>query len=169
MEPRVSVRLIALIESAAHSVVVENEEMDSTAIEDALEADAHRGVSVTVVMISDSEWDSAFSQLQSAGVHVELYPDTSSALYIHAKVIDVDSAKVFLGSENLSTASLDYNRELRSNHLIDRCCRTREHHSVQRYLGRSGTEGEPPYACYCYHISSGATDHRWIRRLLPDR
>ena len=104
--------LVALIESAAHSVVVENEEMDSTAIEDALEADARRGVEVTVVMTSDSEWDSGFSQLQSVGVHVVLYPDTSSALYIHAKVIDVDSAKAFLGSENFSTASLDYNREL---------------------------------------------------------
>jgi len=105
-------QLIALINSAAHSVVVENEEMDSTAIEEALEADAHRGVNATVVMTSDSEWDGAFSELESAGVHVVLYPDTSSALYIHAKVIDVDSARAFLGSENFSTASLEYNREL---------------------------------------------------------
>jgi cardiolipin synthase A/B len=104
--------LVALIGSAARSVVVENEEMDSTAIEEALEADAHRGVDVTVVMTSDSQWDGAFSELESAGVHVVLYPDTSSALYIHAKVIDVDSAKAFLGSENFSTASLEYNREL---------------------------------------------------------
>jgi hypothetical protein len=43
---------------------------------------------------------------------VVLYPDTASALYIHAKVIDVDSTKAFIGSENFSTASLDYNREL---------------------------------------------------------
>ena len=63
-------------------------------------------------MTADSEWDSAFSQLESDGVHVVLYPDTSSALYIHAKVIDVDSTKAFVGSENFSTASLDYNREL---------------------------------------------------------
>jgi cardiolipin synthase A/B len=104
--------LIALIGSAVHSVVVENEEMDSSAIEESLEADALRGVNVTVVMTSDSEWDSAFSELESAGVHVVLYPDTSSALYIHAKVIDVDGAKAFLGSENFSTASLEYNREL---------------------------------------------------------
>ena len=78
----------------------------------ALESDARRGVDVTVVMTADSEWDTAFSQLESDGVHVVLYPDTSSALYIHAKVIDVDSAKAFVGSENFSTASLDYNREL---------------------------------------------------------
>ena len=105
-------QLAALISSATRSVVVENEEMDSTSIEDALESDAERGVDVTVVMTADSEWDSAFSQLESDGVHVVLYPDTASALYIHAKVIDVDSTKAFIGSENFSTASLDYNREL---------------------------------------------------------
>ncbi len=105
-------QLVALIGSAQHSAEVENEEMDSSPIESALEADARRGVAVTVIMTSDSEWDSAFSQLESAGVHVVLYPDTSSALYIHAKVIDVDGAKAFVGSENFSTASLDYNREL---------------------------------------------------------
>lgn len=105
-------QIIALIGSATHSVVVENEEMDSTAIEGALDTDAQRGVSVTVIMTSDSEWDAAFSQLESAGVHVLLYPDTASALYIHAKVVDVDAARAFIGSENFSTASLDYNREL---------------------------------------------------------
>ncbi len=104
--------LAALINSATRSVVVENEEMDSTPIEDALESDARRGVDITVVMTADAEWDAAFSQLAAAGVHVVLYPDTSSALYIHAKVIDVDSTKAFVGSENFSTASLDDNREL---------------------------------------------------------
>jgi cardiolipin synthase len=105
-------QLAALINSATRSVVVENEEMNSTAIEEALESDARRGVDVTVVMTADAEWDSAFSQLASDGVHVVLYPDTSSALYIHAKVIDVDSTKAFAGSENFSTSSLDHNREL---------------------------------------------------------
>jgi cardiolipin synthase A/B len=105
-------QLAALISSATRTVMVENEEMASTPIEDALEADSRRGVNVTVVMTADTEWDTAFAQLESAGVHVVLYPDTSSALYIHAKVIDVDGAKAFLGSENFSTSSLDDNREL---------------------------------------------------------
>jgi cardiolipin synthase len=105
-------QLAELINSANRTVTVENEEMDSTSIENALESDAQRGVDVTVVMTSDSEWDTALSQLEADGVHVVLYPDTSSALYIHAKVIDIDGAKAFVGSENFSTASLDYNREL---------------------------------------------------------
>ena len=105
-------QLIALIDSAARSVTVENEEMDSTSIEDALASDARRGIDVTVVMTSDSEWDAAFAQLESSGVHVVLYPATASALYIHAKVIDTDGTRAFVGSENFSTASLDDNREL---------------------------------------------------------
>jgi phosphatidylserine/phosphatidylglycerophosphate/cardiolipin synthase-like enzyme len=105
-------QLAALIDSATRSLLVENEEMDSTAIEYALEGDARRGVDVTVIMTADAEWDAALSQLASDGVHVVLYPDTSSALYIHAKVIDVDSTKAFVGSENFSSSSLDDNREL---------------------------------------------------------
>jgi cardiolipin synthase A/B len=104
--------LVELIDSATRNVTVENEEMNSTAIEAALKADAQRGIDVSVIMTSDSEWNSAFSGLESVGVRVVLYPDTSSSLYIHAKVIDVDSTKVFIGSQNFSTASLDYNREL---------------------------------------------------------
>jgi cardiolipin synthase A/B len=110
--PGSEAELAAVISSAARTVVVENEEMDSASIESVLESDAERGVDVTVVMTADSDWDTAFSQLESDGVHVVLYPNTASALYIHAKVIDVDSTKAFIGSENFSTASLDYNREL---------------------------------------------------------
>ncbi|MHB1923545.1 MAG: phospholipase D-like domain-containing protein [Acidimicrobiales bacterium] len=104
--------LVSLIDSAHRSLVTENEEMDSSGIENALESDARRGVQVTVIMTSNSEWDSAFSSLEAAGVHVVQYPDASSALYIHAKVIDADGSRAFIGSENYSTASLDYNREL---------------------------------------------------------
>ena len=128
-------RLAALISSATRSVVVENEEMDSTAIEGALESDARRGVDVTVVMTADTEWDSAFSQLESDGVHVVLYPDTPTALYIHAKVIDVDGATAFVGSENFSTASLDYNRELGLITSVGQRSRAVERRSFRRYLG----------------------------------
>jgi cardiolipin synthase A/B len=110
--PESSAQLVSLIDSANHSLTVENEEMDSSTIEQALTADAARGVSVTVVMTASSGWDAAFSSLEAAGVHVVQYPDTSSALYIHAKVIDVDGRTAFVGSQNFSTASLDYNREL---------------------------------------------------------
>ena len=106
--------LVALISSAHHSLLIENEEMASPAIEAALSAAAHRGVDVEVVMTSDSEWDTALAALVRAGVHVRLLD--YSQLYIHAKVICADctarSGTAFVGSENFSTASLAYNREL---------------------------------------------------------
>ncbi len=106
--------LVALISSAKHSLLVENEEMDSYSIESALEAAASRGVAVDVVMTYDSKWHSALSLLMGAGVHVRVH--SSSQVYIHAKVICADctpeGGTAFVGSENFSTSSLDYNREL---------------------------------------------------------
>lgn len=106
--------LVDLIQSAKHALLVENEEMDSYTIESALEAAARRGVDVEVVMTYDSEWHSALSELARAGVHVRTLSE--SQVYIHAKVICADctasNGTVFVGSENFSTSSLDYNREL---------------------------------------------------------
>jgi phosphatidylserine/phosphatidylglycerophosphate/cardiolipin synthase-like enzyme len=108
--------ILAVINGARKTLAVENEEMDSSAVTGALARAAGRGVDVKIVMTADSEWDSAFATLARAGAHIHLYPDSSSALYIHAKAIVADAGhagqQVFAGSENFSTASLDYNREL---------------------------------------------------------
>lgn len=107
--------LLALIDGATRSLYVENEEMDNSDIMDALVAAARRGVSVEVCMTNSSSWDSAFRELTDAGVHLRVYaPDAS--LYIHAKVLVRDpgssDAEAFAGSQNFSTESLRYNREL---------------------------------------------------------
>ncbi|MFZ0767903.1 MAG: phospholipase D-like domain-containing protein [Acidimicrobiales bacterium] len=106
--------LLSLIASAHTTLLVENEEMDSAAVEQALSADARRGVVVKVVMTYSSEWSSALKGLERAGVHVSTLGP--SQLYIHAKVICADCTSsggmVFIGSENFSTSSLTYNREL---------------------------------------------------------
>jgi cardiolipin synthase len=108
--------LLGLINAATTSLAVENEEMSDKAVIRALVAAAHRGVQVSVTMTKDSSWASAFSTLVAAGVRVSTYPDTASALYIHAKIIVIDAghpdARAFLGSENFSVASLTGNREL---------------------------------------------------------
>ncbi len=107
--------LVDLIASARHSLLVENEEMDNSTIEQVLIAAARRGVVVKVVMTYSSEWAGAFAQLERAGVRVSTTSE-ASYLYIHAKVICADctatSGTVFIGSENFSTSSLFYNREL---------------------------------------------------------
>jgi cardiolipin synthase len=103
--------IAALIARAGHSVDLENEEMDDPAATLELCRDARRGVQVRVVMTYQSAWQAAFSYLTGCGVQVRTYASTS-ALYIHAKLIRVDRRFVFLGSQNLSRQSLDYNREL---------------------------------------------------------
>jgi phosphatidylserine/phosphatidylglycerophosphate/cardiolipin synthase-like enzyme len=106
--------LVTLIGSAKRSLLVENEEMDNYGIESALESAARHGVDVKVVMTYDSSWHAALAELASAGVHVHVL--ASNQVYIHAKVICADcsttSGTVFVGSENFSISSLDYNREL---------------------------------------------------------
>jgi cardiolipin synthase A/B len=104
--------LVSVIRSAVATLEVENEEMGDQAIVDALAGAARRGVRVTVVMTDQSDDADQLAELTAAGVSVRLYPDTSTALYIHAKVIVADGTRAFVGSENFTSASLDRNREL---------------------------------------------------------
>jgi len=103
--------IVSLIDSARSSLLVENEEMDDSAVTSALEEAAQRGVNVEVVMTYSSSWADAFGQLIDAGVKVSTYPSDGS-LYIHAKAVVADGTSLFLGSQNFSESSLDYNREL---------------------------------------------------------
>jgi cardiolipin synthase A/B len=108
--------ILAVIDGAKRTLAVENEEMDDSTITAALISAARRGVDVTVVMTADPEWDRSFDKLVAAGVHVRLSKNSSGVLYIHAKAVVADAGhsdeQVFVGSENFSTASLRYNREL---------------------------------------------------------
>jgi cardiolipin synthase A/B len=103
--------LADLIGSASHTVLVYNEELSDPTMVDALAAAARRGVHVEVVMTYASSWARSFDALAAAGAQVHvLYGE--HPVYIHAKMIWVDGRRVFLGSENLSVASLTRNREL---------------------------------------------------------
>jgi len=108
--------LLGLINSAQHSLLVENEEMSDTNVVSALVSAASRGVLVQIAMTNDdNEYASEFKQIVAAGGEVSTYAETAS-LYIHAKVVLADysspDAQVFIGSENFSSASLTENREL---------------------------------------------------------
>jgi cardiolipin synthase len=106
------VKLLSLINSAQSSLLIEDEEMQDQQTEDALIHAARRGVDVEVVLPapgggSDSN-ASGVAYLRSNRVSVR--EDTQ--LYMHAKLMIVDGARAFVGSENFSSASLDLNREL---------------------------------------------------------
>jgi cardiolipin synthase A/B len=109
-------KLLGLINGATKSLRIYSEEMGDTPVEDALIRAAKRGVDVQVCGENeDRQYDSAFSRLAAAGVHISYY-SSSTGFYIHGKVIEADygtaHAKVFIGSENFSSTSLDRNREL---------------------------------------------------------
>lgn len=103
--------LLAFIDEATTTLLVENEEMDSTAVVGALEQAARRGVRVEVVMTAQSQWDQTFDELSADGVEISTYSEESPQ-YIHAKAMVADGDRAFVGSENFSTASMQYNREL---------------------------------------------------------
>jgi cardiolipin synthase len=108
--------ILSVIKGARHTLAIENEEMDDSTVTSALIAAARRGVDVTVTMTEQSSWNAAFTKLVRAGAHVHTYANSTSVLYIHAKVVLADaglsSERVFVGSENFSAASLRHNREL---------------------------------------------------------
>ena len=109
-------KLLALINGATTSLRIYSEEMADTAVEDALIDAAKRGVDVQVCGENeDGEYNSAYARLADAGVQISYY-SSSTGFYIHGKVIEADygtsHAKVFIGSENFSSTSLDRNREL---------------------------------------------------------
>lgn len=109
-------QLLSLINGARRSLRIYSEEMGDSTIIDALISAARRGVEVRVCgENTDGEYDSAFARLAAAGVRIS-YFSSSRGFYIHGKVIEADygtsRARVFVGSENFSSTSLDRNREL---------------------------------------------------------
>jgi cardiolipin synthase len=107
--------LLALINSATSSLLIENEEMADKPVTGALVSAARRGVHVVIVMTDQTDWHAAFATLVAARAVVRLYASNAS-LYIHAKVVIADAGtphqRAFVGSENFSNASLNSNREL---------------------------------------------------------
>jgi cardiolipin synthase A/B len=102
-----------LINSARSTLQIEAEEMNDSNIEQALASAAQHGVQVEVILpaASSTSGDSnsqGIATIKQSGVQVREDPQ----LYMHAKIIIVDNKVAFAGSENISTQSLDQNREL---------------------------------------------------------
>jgi phosphatidylserine/phosphatidylglycerophosphate/cardiolipin synthase-like enzyme len=114
--PGSQAQMLGVINGARYTLSIENEEMGSSAIAAAIAAAAERGVKVEVTMTADSYYDSALDEIVRAGGRVHLYADSYSNLYIHAKITISDAGRsterVYVGSINFSTASMERNREL---------------------------------------------------------
>ena len=104
-------KLLALLASAKSTIDVEGEELSDPMITSALTSAKSAGLKVRVVLADNSPPASqaaAVSSLKAAGIPVV----SVHSPYIHAKAIVVDGASMYIGSENFTTGSLQYNREL---------------------------------------------------------
>ncbi len=108
-------KILGIIDGAAQTLEVYNEETADKECMAALISAANRGVQVrflTAVLKRDADSTDANAAereaLNSDGVQAK----GLAVPYIHAKMILADNAKAFLGSENFSKTSLDKNREL---------------------------------------------------------
>lgn len=102
-----------LINSAHSTLLIEAEEMQDNDIEQAIANAGKRGVHVQVILpfATQASTDTngpGIRAIQQGSVQVKEDPK----LYMHAKIIIVDGKAAFVGSENISTASLNDNREL---------------------------------------------------------
>lgn len=111
-------KLLALINGATKTLMIESEEMQDTAIVDALLAAQKRGVTVRyvgtaprIVTNGPAQPDNnapARKRLVAGGVGVRVL----AAPYVHTKTVVADGQVAFVGSENFTAASLDTNREI---------------------------------------------------------
>jgi phosphatidylserine/phosphatidylglycerophosphate/cardiolipin synthase-like enzyme len=100
---------LSLIGRATKSIDVYAEEVQDSAVEAAFAAAQRRGVQVRLISnAGDASNAKGLAAIEQAGVQVHLL----TSPYIHAKLIVVDGSLAFVGSENISAASLDRNREL---------------------------------------------------------
>lgn len=100
---------VALINKAQSTLKIEAEEMQDSSVEQAIVNAEARGVNVQVILPTNDSGNSAgITTLKNGGVSV--YED--GHYYMHAKLIIADGTEAFVGSENISTNSLDDNREL---------------------------------------------------------
>jgi len=108
--------MLSIINNAKATLLVENEEMGAANIVSALEGACQRSVQVHIAMVSQSSYATQFKALEAAGCGVQVYPDTQTGFYIHAKAVVADyglsTQSVYMGSINYSLASMNNNREL---------------------------------------------------------
>ncbi|MFE1911251.1 phospholipase D-like domain-containing protein [Streptomyces anandii] len=108
-------RLLSVIDNATSTLDVEELELGDSTVVNAIVARARAGVAVRVVLESPSSYSTQVSAIKAAGGKVVGYSDPNG-FYIHAKAMVADyglsTQKVEAGSMNISTNSLDNNREL---------------------------------------------------------
>ncbi|MDR3608806.1 MAG: phospholipase D-like domain-containing protein [Oligoflexia bacterium] len=118
--------LVAFIQSAKTSILVENQYLKDPTLNSALIAAANNGVSVQIVLASACSFGrpkasevkkltSIFTDFDNAGITTKMFNKNimidGLAGYLHAKAIVIDGQRAWMGSVNGSTQALTANRE----------------------------------------------------------
>ena len=106
-------RILAFIDEAQTSLDIEQQNMQDPEVIEHIEAALGRGVRVRIISsprypIEEDRDEPGRDRLRQAGALVRYMDDP----YVHAKAFIIDGQRGFVGSENLTTNSLDFNREL---------------------------------------------------------
>lgn len=110
------------IAAARRSIDIATEVLTDRPIVTAISRAARRGVACRIILPDDPDSQEAVRTLRADGCAVRAVP-AAATLYPHQKMMLIDAedsthARVIVGSHNLTTASLRYNREL--SLLLDR-------------------------------------------------
>ena len=92
-----------MLQSAKESIIIETQYINDAAITDIL---VHQKVKEKKLLVAD---------LKTSDALISYLPDNAKKFpkpYLHAKMILIDHKLLLLGSMNLSSASLDKNREI---------------------------------------------------------
>src|ERR1700761_9247296 len=128
--------MVSLIANAKKTLLIENEELASsaTAILSALETACKNGVQVQLAMVNNTDYAAGFTAVTNAGCSLHTYPNTTTGFYIHAKAVVADyglpTQTVYMGSINYSNASMNSNREL-GMYVTDAASVTSIHDTMQ--------------------------------------
>ena len=102
-------RVLDVINSATTTLTIESMQFSDSNVRAAVASRINAGVDVRV-MLADAGWITANADaatfLSNLGVTPRYIP------HLHTKVIVADGARAYVGSENLSSNSLDHNREV---------------------------------------------------------
>jgi phosphatidylserine/phosphatidylglycerophosphate/cardiolipin synthase-like enzyme len=109
--------MLAIINNAKSTLLIEAEEMDAPNIVSALVSACQRGIQVHIAMSDDTaDYGTEFAELQAGGCGLYLYPLSGTLFYIHAKAAIADyglpTQSVYMGSINYDIGSMTENREL---------------------------------------------------------
>ena len=126
VSPNSMTPILNFIKSAQKTLILENQYLQDTTMNQALVDAAKRGVAIKVMVASacsygtpsksdSSKWQKNYSTFETAGIESRAFTGTQTINgfkgYLHAKAMVADGVRAWVGSVNGSTTAISDNRE----------------------------------------------------------